>query len=130
MSIIYLKVKIKSLAEEARIIRKEEYKAKKQRRYFSGKQGEEENHQAAIKLFWGLRDHRECPVGTESRSALIAYGFLRGRKFSQLETYPTKKGKCVKVSDWHRIFTLVQKYGPEKDHDAVKAAVEKWAKGE
>jgi len=42
MSKTYLKVKIKSLAAEARIIRKEEHKAKAHYRYLKNKQGHED----------------------------------------------------------------------------------------
>jgi len=57
---IYLKVKILSLAEESRIIRKETRAAK----------------QDSIKN--GLYLHRVWVVRTEARVTYLAYGFLRG----------------------------------------------------
>ena len=63
--IVYLKVKLKSLAEEARIIKKEESK----------------------NTIWRneLRKHRIQVVKREARLTLFLYGFLRGRKYSDLE---------------------------------------------
>jgi hypothetical protein len=83
-----LRVKVKSLAEEARIIRREEHK-----------------------IPWGmlrreLRDHRVVEVRSESRSAGLAYGFIKGRSLSEMEKY------AVTSPDWIRIKKLVEKYGP------------------
>lgn len=110
MSTTYLKVKIKSLAEEAKIIRKEELKAR-------GYNPE---------LRRGLYEHRIKPVGSESRAAFIAYGFLRGKKYSEIERPVNKFG----LSKWtyvdritnepvtkyysnipRRVFSLINKYG-------------------
>lgn len=125
MSTVYLKIKIKSLADEARIIRKEEEKFK-QRRALYWARGEDAYKQAD-KIFWSLRDHRKSPVGTESRAALIAYGYLRGRTFQQLETPPKKKGKAWTMPQWNRVIDLVCKYGTEKDRDAVVKSLRNWS---
>lgn len=82
-----LRVKIKSLAEEARIIRREEQRN------------------------WGtLRDelylHRVGVVRRESRAAHLAYGFIRGRTYAQMES------KCVTPPDWDKVRKLCKKYGP------------------
>lgn len=133
MSIVYLKVKIKSLAEEARIIRKEENKAKYQRRYLARKQGSEEEYSIANRLFWELRWHREDPVGTESRAALLAYGFLRGRTYRQIEALPQKPklGKVYYPPNWKRVVDLVHKYGPAKQsREDVVAMVRLWSGNE
>jgi hypothetical protein len=82
-----LKVKVKSLAEEARIIRKEEQKA-----------------------FGQLRDelylHRIHVVRRHSRSAHIAYGLILGRDYKQMEQ------KCEVPPDWQEVKRLCKKYGP------------------
>lgn len=82
-----LKVKIKSLAEEARIIRKEE-----QRTW-----GELRNE---------LHVHRVGVLRRESRHAHIAYGLIRGRSLDRIE--PGSK----KPIDEKKIRTLLQRYGP------------------
>lgn len=83
---VYLKVKILSLAAEAQIIRKEARKTKGHVRYC-------------------LNAHRKNDVRGEARSALLAYGFLRGRQYSQMES------KTHKGPDWKRVEALVRKYG-------------------
>lgn len=80
-----LRVKIKSLAEEARIIRREERKA----RY-----GRERLHL-----------HRVGIVRSEARHAQLAYGMLRGRSYKSLE--PNAK----EPPNARRIAELVAKYG-------------------
>lgn len=112
MSIVFLKVKIKSLAAEASIIRKEERKAKANSRWLRThtQHTDEHNNREYIKarhLFFDLKDHRKHPVGTESRAALIAYGYLRGRKYKIIEQ-PKEPlyGPIV-----NRVHTLINKYG-------------------
>ena len=62
-----MKVKVKSLAAEARIIRHEEKRSKD------------------VKQQSSLHLHRTGVVREEARAALIAYGFIRGKKFSAIE---------------------------------------------
>lgn len=94
MSRTYLKVKIKSLAAEARIIRHEEAKFPRGRR----------NHQVSE----GLRQHRRHDVRNEARWAQLAYGFLRGRPYHVMEA------KTYSEPDWTRVAGLATKYGPGK----------------
>ena len=126
MSTVYLKIKIKSLAEEARIIRKEEEKYKVMRRFYSDRQGFEEKYKVSDRIFWSLRDHRANPVGSECRAALIAYGYLRGKQFLHLETLPKKEGKFYYQPHWNRVLDLICKYGPKKDRDEVIKSVKEW----
>src|SRR5687768_14001378 len=93
----YLKVKIKSLAAEARIIKAEEAKFR-----FSLK-GEASS--MAREVFWGLRHHRLFDVRTECRHAHLAYGYIKRRQYKQLEA------KCEIAPNAQRIAELVQKYG-------------------
>ena len=82
----YLKVKIKSLAEEARIIRKEERVSKGERRR-------------------GLYLHRIGTVRRAARHTLLAYGFIRGRRYRQMEA------KCATTPMWPEVFKMLVKYG-------------------
>ncbi len=86
---IYLKVKVCSLAAEARLIRREERRSRTHR--------------------MGLAEHRRGPVRREARSALLAYGFLRGRQYLQLEA------KVHTKPDWRRVEELVSRYGAVQD---------------
>ena len=87
----YLKVKIKSLAEEARIIRLETKRARK------------------ISIKNGLALHRTGIVRLEARHTQLAYGFLRGLAYSQMES------KTHKEPDWKKIKRMIEKYGSHWD---------------
>lgn len=102
---VYLKVRIKELAEEARIIRAEEHKAKSARKY-----GE----------LTGLNRHRIDVVRPAARSAQLAYGFLRGRP------YRTMERTCRIKPSMKEIRRLVSKYGSEPDTEKVEKQVEAW----
>jgi hypothetical protein len=82
---VFLKVKVKSLAEEAKIIRKEEKKN--------------------LLLKQELADHRKKIVRFEARHALLAYCFLRGREYRDIEP------KCHVDPNWAKIRQMVERYG-------------------
>ncbi len=82
-----LKVKIKSLAVEAQIIRREERKAR--------------DHQTREEL----HSHRVNDVRHEARCSLLAYAFLRGK--SKVSVEPCSK--CA--PDWKRVGQIVRKFG-------------------
>lgn len=85
-----LRVKLKSLAEETRIIRREE-------RRTHGALREE------------LYLHRTRAVGVEARLTHLAYGFIRGRTYEQMEA--TTKSPLTPAS-WERVRAMLKKYGP------------------
>jgi hypothetical protein len=66
----YIKVKILSLAAEAKIIRKQEQKARA-------------HGNRSLRI--GLADHRRGIVRHEARHAQLAYGFLRGMAYKKME---------------------------------------------
>ncbi len=84
---IYLKVKVKSLAAEAKIIRKEEKRCK------------------TYSLRNGLYRHRIDVVRYEARHTNLAYGFLRGIDYRKME--PNAK----EAPKWDKIRKMVEKYG-------------------
>ncbi|KQZ49723.1 hypothetical protein ASD54_12350 [Rhizobium sp. Root149] len=92
---VYLKVKIKSLAAEAHIIRKEARKVSGDLRH-------------------SLNEHRKFDVRREARAALLAYGFLRGLDYSRME------GKVDRPPYWSRIEQLVKKYGEGDIRDRMQ----------
>ncbi len=96
----YLKIKIKSLAAEARIIRQEEKK-------WPGP--------SDVRL--GLREHRIKDVRREARAALLAYGYLRGRTIHQME--PGQTGIPMVVAN--RATQLIAKYGKMSSQEASAA---------
>lgn len=82
----YLRVKIKSLAVEAGIIRHEE------------RQTRGGNKRA-------LQDHRKGVVRFESRAACLAYGFVRGVPYNKIEPWTRTRPPIDRVA------ALVKKYG-------------------
>lgn len=93
----FLKVKIKSLAEEARIIRLEEKKA------FPNEKREQ------------LYQHRVYDVRQESRAALLAYAYLRGRDLLQIE--PNSKESWQRHKVYKRAHKIVKKFGTQDAYD-------------
>jgi hypothetical protein len=88
---LFLKVKIKSLAEEARIIRLEECRARDPHNLHE------------------LHQHRVDVVRKASRNTLLAYGFLRGRTRAQME--PTAKNEWFNRPNWDEVRRMVKQYG-------------------
>lgn len=82
-----LKVKVKSLALEAQIIRKEERRT----------HGE---------LRAELHTHRVDVVRSEARHSCVAYGLIKGRRYEQMEVKPAKP------IDWARVNKMLRRYGP------------------
>lgn len=82
-----LRVKSKSLAEEARIIRKEEQRT----------HGIMRNR---------LQEHRRGIVRLEARATGLAYGFIRGHSWEQMEP------KSINPPNWKRVREMIKKYGP------------------
>jgi hypothetical protein len=101
-----LRVKVKSLAAEARIIRAEEKRVlyRKPRTFrgrtvWAGKPGQ---------LHHELWDHRVNFLRAEARATHVAYGLLRGKTLDQIE--PKSKSK----PDWERVNAMLKKYGPRE----------------
>jgi hypothetical protein len=99
MSKVYLKIKIKSLSEEARIIRCEEKKYTVHGRYRNLPSGERHD------LNFGLHDHRVRVVKSALRSSYLAYAFIRGKKRVSVEH------KCFVDPDFGEVGRLAYKYG-------------------
>lgn len=84
---VHLKVKIKSLAAEAAIIRKEEARYKGQ------------------PIAGSLYSHRTRVVRSEQRHSLIAYAFIRGKRYNQTEV------NVKREPDWDKVKKLVASFG-------------------
>lgn len=103
----HLKVKVKNLAEEARIIRKEEAQTSGMER-------------------WSLQHHRKTVVRRAARHNLLAYAFLRGRPYSCVESTSTRN-----LPEWKRIKKIATDFGgdPERFDNWIQEA-EAWLSGE
>lgn len=147
MSKLFLKVKIKSLAAEARIIRAEERRRRGKKvetpRHSKTPLGELLNDQRrSVRLryvrplkdgdpFFALRAHRTNDVRREARAALLAYAYLRGKYYRVTETWPLDRedgerslyelvGDCALID---RIANLVLKYGGQHEFDRGVAPI-------
>lgn len=134
--IVCLKVKLKSLAVEARMIKFEEQKRKvpRHRRRSHGKIVNTQviQHQKiaredsrirrrnragkswfpmSLMQLQMLQRHRLDVVRVEARLTTIAYGYLRGRTFASIDS-----GRGLKDKDWERIDRMVREYG---DHNPI-----------
>jgi hypothetical protein len=96
MSIRFLKVKLKSLAAESRIIRLEETRSRGT-------------------LRCSLREHRVGIVRSEARHTHLAYGYLRGHALAVLEP------QVSSIPDWERVRKMVKKYGTAAQLEAFDA---------
>lgn len=134
MSVKYLKVKIKSLAEEAHIIRDEERKAQSNYRHLKGRQGREEAYERHVSTFWGLRNHRTGKVRSEARESLLAYAYIRGQDYRTAEAngdpilewrwcYEKNIHRPVFGMDLKNIARLASKYG---DVQVDATEIEEW----
>ena len=102
----HLKIKIKTLAAEARIIRCEERKLR-------GSDNELERSD--------LCEHRRGIVRRVARENHLAYGFIRGRAYRRLEF------QCRTEPNWNAVWTLVKRFGDFKETD--RAAFDAWREG-
>jgi len=126
MSNIELKVKIKSLASETKIIKQEEQKLLKhlrlQREYDPNQPKDFVNLNDIQHLIAreGLYAHRKNVVRPESRHTNLAYGFLQGKK-----TYKQIENTCRTIPDWDSVEKMVVRFSPE-DYRVLKQKLEEW----
>lgn len=87
----FIRVKILSLAAEAKIIRKQEQKARK-------------HGNRSLRL--GLAEHRKGIVRHEARHAQLSYGFLRGTPYKAMEA------KCHPGCgpDFKKVWSSIERY--------------------
>ena len=115
--LVFMKVKVKSLAEEARIIRREEKKA------LAGSHWERWDKEAFVRrpcargtegsyspLYQHLHEHRGGTLRGCARLNLLAYGFLRGKPYSQMEVY------CERLPDWKKVKKFARAFCPDKTY--------------
>lgn len=97
-----LRVKIKSLAAEAKIIKHEERKAKAKGDY---------------RLLFDLKDHRRGEVGEEARNSLLAYGFLRGLPYARMEPACAYDNKPT----FGAVYDIAKRFGPIRETESYRS---------
>lgn len=119
-----LKIKSKHLTEEAKIIRFEENKLRRQVRYLHEAQREVDAY-AAFYKWQSLNSHRRQDVRVENRATFLARAYLAGKDYSEVE----QKRSPDMEYDFQsrvipRIVAMINKYGST----AVDApTLKKWA---
>jgi hypothetical protein len=109
MSKIYLKIKIKSLSEETRIIKFEERRCSRI-----------SNVETRSRTYFGLRDHRLGCVRTALRSSYLAYAFIRGKSRVSVEN------KCSVDPNYSEVSRLAYKYGSISDRAEFAKRLSDW----
>ena len=111
-----LKIRLKELAYEGTCIRKEEARARERSlKCRAAEQEQWENEHRSD--FWALRHHRTGPVRIAARETLLAYCYLRGKRYRQVEA------SCHQPPNWDQVKRLVMKFGSA----GWAAGVEEWA---
>ena len=118
---VELKVKVKSLAEEARIIRKEEHKAKRSARWHAERQ-DVEGTVKYRRLRNSLYEHRLDVVRFECRCAELARAFIKGTPYRKVEQ-STRDGSYQMGRIKGRVQKLVNKY---HDKAVTPSMIEQW----
>ena len=105
-----LRVKIKDLAQEAASIRREELIQRSAGQFDKASQ---------------LHLHRINRVRPAARSTLLAYGYVRGRKYSQIEN----PDKTTTSLDLQEIARLVRTYGGQDHASCATTTINRWQLG-
>lgn len=105
MSRITLKVKAKSLSEEARIIKKEEKKQLGYGRY--ARRTNSVDPAPSYAEYLSLRMHRTGPVREASRETHLARAYLKGSKYSETEQPKQPLPSRMK----HKLTKTLQRHG-------------------
>jgi len=109
MSRTFLKVRIKELAGEAKIIRREESIATDWKASTKHKQGLEDSYNYASWKLLELRNHRKTVVRNASRATQIAYAFLRGKRFDSVEHGSLSTTEIARL--WTQVGRMIYQYG-------------------
>ena len=120
-----LKVKTKTLAEEARIIRHEERKLKKQIQWMKIRQLVTDPTRS---VWASLNNHRRFDVRNEQRGTYLARAYIAGLTYASTEhkRKPENEYKFV-TKIVPRIVSMVNKYGDKTKEVTAKDILE-WAK--
>ena len=105
---VELKVKSKHLSEEARIIRFEERKFRKQVDWLKGRQQPYEKEHATM---MSLKEHRRWDVRNENRATFLARAFLAGKEYKTVE-HKRHDDVVFYAYVLPRVCDMVNKYGP------------------
>lgn len=118
---IELKVKSKHLSEEARIIRFEENKVKKQADWYKQRQDSAKNREL-METWFSLNSHRRINVRNENRATYLARAYIAGKSYKTVEKN-CKDSKFLEYYVLPRVVAMVAKYG---DRAITKDQILNW----
>lgn len=120
---IELKIKSKHLSEEAKIIRFEEHKLRKQSKWLR------EHQQDDISVhrdFLNLKKHRRWDVRNENRATFLARAFLDGKPYVTVEQKRKPENEYTFLYFViPRVLTMINKYGKVQ---VTKEEILEWCK--
>jgi hypothetical protein len=110
----HLQVKVATLAAEMSYIHRKEIKWKERARHARLK-ADRDKTLYAEEAFWSMRYHRK-DLKSEARWSHLAYGFMRGRSYPEMEfiSYGGIKGYNREVPNWERIEEIVVKFSKDE----------------
>lgn len=62
----------------------------------------------AYEKFWGLQRYRTLVLRREARATFLAYGFLRGRSYTEIEG-----SGCYELPDFNQVKRMAEKFAEE-----------------
>lgn len=102
-----LKIKSKHLGEEAKIIRFEEHKLRKQIDWLESRQEDA----SKVRSTWlSIKDHRRKDVRNENRATFLARAFIAGKPYSAVEA-KVHDAQLLRFLVTTRVTEMVAKYG-------------------
>lgn len=115
---IELRIKSKHLGEEAKIIRHEERKLKRQ---IDWQRNNNVDPQSLKWQYVNIKEHRRTVVRNENRATFLARAYIDGRKYEEIEK--KRHDDSLLISITPRIVDMVNKYGkgPKVDHKIIFA---------
>lgn len=72
----------------------------------------------AYEKFWGLQRYRTLTLRREARNSLLAYGFLRGKSYAEIES-----NGCYELPDFNQVKRMAEKFC----EDDLRVIRQRWA---
>jgi hypothetical protein len=131
---LFLKIKLKNLRDKVTMIRhyEEEAKLRINRMTFrsTGDPSLLENIPAEKDLLHQMVSHRRADIRLETRATLLAYGYIRGRKYKEIELIAKPEPAYIVAKRIQRVAKMVNRYsvlsGAKKMQDTMEADIRHW----
>jgi hypothetical protein len=104
---LFLKIKLKNLRDEVNLIRSYEKRLKLHMECWH------EHSPAAVHarvMIKQMQEHRRQDIREEARATLLAYGYIRGRRYDQIEQKPRHEYHLAVKKRVERVAKMVNKY--------------------